>query len=228
MHTKTGTYCATLKNSAQNRSYVAEYTQAVTNTWEKATITIPVDTTGTWLYDTGVGLFVIFTVACASTYQTSANTWTAGNYFATANQVNALDSTANNFKIALIQLEAGQVATTFETLDVGTVLQRCQRYYERSTALSGINTSRVLIAFGTSGAQGFYFTVPKRATPVVTIYSRNGNAGKVSDIASGSDSAGTITAANISKDGIHYLSENAAGLTVGHGYEANYEASAEL
>ena len=134
----------------------------------------------------------------------------------------------NTGTLGKVQLEAGQVATPFETLDVGTVLQKCQRYYERSYALTGLVASRVLIAFGISGAQGFYFTVPKRATPVVTIYSRNGNAGKVSNIATGSDSAGTTTAGSISTYGVHYLSENASGLTVGDAYEANYEASAEL
>ena len=127
-HSKTGIYCVNLRNTDATRSYVAEYTQAITNTWEKAIITIPVDISGTWLYDTGVGIVVNFIVACGSTYQTTANTWAAGAYMATANQVNALDSTANNFKLALIQLEYGSTATPFETLDVGTVLKKCQRY----------------------------------------------------------------------------------------------------
>jgi hypothetical protein len=40
----TGTYCATLINSAGDRSYVAEYSIAVANTWEYKTIYIPGDT----------------------------------------------------------------------------------------------------------------------------------------------------------------------------------------
>ena len=65
------------------------------------------------------------------------------------NQVNTLDSTANNFKIALVQLEAGSVATPFETRSVGQELALCQRYYHRIfpgavskvLATSGYNTS---------------------------------------------------------------------------------------
>jgi hypothetical protein len=100
-HTKTGTYCVSFQNSANNRSYIAEYVQDVTDTWEFASLTIPVDTTGTWLYDNGIGLNVYFANACGTTFQTSAGSWVAGNYFASSNQVNNLDSTANNFKIAL-------------------------------------------------------------------------------------------------------------------------------
>jgi hypothetical protein len=128
--TKTGIHCVGLKNEAGNRTYVTEYTIDSTNTWEYKTITIPVDTTGTWLYTNGKGVSVNFALMVGSTYSTSADTWTAGNFYATSNQVNALDSTSNTFKIALVQLEAGSVATTFDARSVGTELALCQRYYQ--------------------------------------------------------------------------------------------------
>ncbi len=130
-HTVTGTYCVSFINSANNRSYVAEYTQTTTNTWEKATITLTADVAGTWLYTTGVGLKVSFSVLCGSTFQTSANTWTAGNYYATSNQVNGVSNTANDFKLALIQLEIGNVANGFAMESEAEVLAKCQRYYQR-------------------------------------------------------------------------------------------------
>lgn len=165
-HTKTGTYCVAFQNSAANRSYIAEYTQDVTDTWEKATITTPVDTTGTWLYDSGVGLTVAFTLGAGASNQTTAGSWQAGNYYCTANQVNALDSTANNFKIALVQLEAGSVATPFETRSVGQELALCQRYYYRVS----ITTGKL---FGTAGSSVtnsigncmIPFPVPMRTAP---------------------------------------------------------------
>jgi hypothetical protein len=131
-HTKTGTYSVTFRNSAGNRSYAAEYTQSVTNTWEKAEITIPVDTTGTWLYDNGIGLQVYFAFVTGTNYQGTPGAWAAANYLGSTNQVNALDSLSNYCRIALVQLEAGPEATEFEARDVGTELALCQRYYCKS------------------------------------------------------------------------------------------------
>lgn len=166
-HTKTGIYCVGVRNSAADRSYVAEYTQAVSDVWEKSTITIPVDTSGTWVYDNGVGLHLQFCLAAGSTYQTAANTWTAGNFMATANQVNALDSVANNFKIDLDQIEAGSVATPFESLDVGQVLAQCQRYCHRITGdSSGYNSAGQGWANTTTQLQiETTFPVGMRSTP---------------------------------------------------------------
>ena len=79
-HTKTGTHCVSFTNSAGDRSYVATYTQAVTNTWEKATVTLAVDTSGTWLYDISTtGLIISFTAMAGTTFQTTAGAWAAGN-----------------------------------------------------------------------------------------------------------------------------------------------------
>lgn len=127
-HTKTGTYCVAIRNAAVDRSYVAEYTISTTNTWEKKTITIPVDTTGTWLYTTGIGLNLTWAIAVGSTFHATANTWTAGNYFGTSSQVNGLDSASNDFKIAQVQLCAGSVALPFQPKSYEEELRACQRY----------------------------------------------------------------------------------------------------
>jgi hypothetical protein len=129
-HTKTGTYCAAIRNGDGTRSYIKEYTQSVSDTWEKAELTFPVATDGTWLHGSNAGILLTFTVAAGTTYHgASADSWLTTNSLATSNQVNAMDNAANNFKLALIQLEAGAVATTFESRDVGTELALCQRYY---------------------------------------------------------------------------------------------------
>jgi hypothetical protein len=135
-HTKTGTNCVSFQNQAANRSYIAEYTQSVSDTWEKAIITIPVDTTGTWLYTNDIGLRVHFVLAVGTSLQTTTNSWQSVNALASSSQVNNLDSTSNNFKIALVQLEAGDVSTQFDALqqDVGKVLSQCLRYYNRETS----------------------------------------------------------------------------------------------
>jgi hypothetical protein len=127
-HTKTGIHSILIKNGANNRSYAAEYTINTTDTWEFKTITIAGDTTGTWVNDTTNSLKVIFLLAAGTTFTTTAGSWGAGNFFGSSNQVNNLDNTSNNFKIALLQAEVGTIATPFETLPYDIVLKRARRY----------------------------------------------------------------------------------------------------
>jgi hypothetical protein len=129
--TKVGIYCISFRNSAEDRSLVKEYTVNTTNTWETKEISFTHDETGTWLYDTSVGLSVTFTIASGTTFQTTANTWQTGNYIATSNQVNGVDNLANDFRITEVQLEEGQSASNFERAGGNTIneLLLCQRYY---------------------------------------------------------------------------------------------------
>lgn len=130
--TKTGTFCVALSDY-NTRFYVKEYTVSVTNTWEFKTVTFPGDTSTTW-----AGAAIIFTLAAGSNYQTAANTWATSGSFqsCTSSQVNALDSTSNDFKLALVQLEAESTATPFEALPPGVVLDRAERYLQKSFDIS--------------------------------------------------------------------------------------------
>lgn len=129
---KVGVYCVAFRNSGGDRSYLAEYTINSANTWEKKTITIPLNETGgTWDYITGVGLKIVFCLACGSTYQGTVNVWNTGNYLATSNQVNFFDSTSNNFYITQVKLEKGSIPSVFCKRGVGFAeeMALCQRYY---------------------------------------------------------------------------------------------------
>jgi len=132
---KTGTHFVAFKNSAQDRAYAASYTISVADTWEFKTITVAGDQSGTWLTTNGTGIQVCWNLAVGSTFQTAtANVWAAGDVYATSAQVNAMDSTANNFYITGVQLEKGSTATSFDYIPYGTELVLCQRYYWQSTS----------------------------------------------------------------------------------------------
>ena len=168
--TKTGVFCVSFRNSAADRSYVAEYTVSTTNTWEKKTIPFAVDTTGTWLYDTGVGLNITWSIAAGSTFQTTADTWAAGNYLATSNQVNGLDSTDNLFKLSQVQLCAGDVALPFMPKSYDDELRACQRYYYKN-AYSAVGTYQTICTGFNYSTTGSLLTlscvVPMRVTPTL-------------------------------------------------------------
>ena len=132
---KTGTHCVTLRNSDQTRTRVEEFTVSAADTWEKKTITIPGDTSGTWQATTSAGIQLIFPLAAGSNFHSSvaAGSWgNGGNIYASSNQVNCMDDAANNWYITGIQLEVGQAATEFEYESYTDTLARCQRYYYES------------------------------------------------------------------------------------------------
>ena len=164
---KTGIHSGSLRNGGGNRSYVFEYTINAVNAWETKTITIDLDTTGTWLKDNNLGMDLFFSVATGTTFQGTVDAWTAGNFVGSASQVNVMDNVANNFWVANVQLEVGTEATDFEYRHFAEELALCQRYYEVGTKewhLTYIDSSV------TGDRVSHRFATTKRATPsLITI-----------------------------------------------------------
>ena len=160
-----GLHCVSFRNSTADRSYVATYTIDTVNNFEYKTITINGDTSGTWLYDTGIGLRVDFNLASGSTYTTSTpNQWVSGSYSGAAGVVNDIATTGNEFIITGIQLEEGSMATPFEQRPIGLELSLCQRYYQtgRGTIVK-VSTSAYH-----SGTHPLSFPCMMRATPTIS------------------------------------------------------------
>jgi len=188
-HTKTGTYCVAFKNSGSDRSYIAEYTQTTTDTWELATITVSASpSAGTWDYTNGIGLQVIWSLAAGSTYQTTADSWATGDYLATSSQVNACDSTSNNFRLSKAWLYAGTDDVDFLAPTHMTQLTDCQRYFEK-TYNDGTDPGTatqagadVKIPITTSWlSSNPEFTVRKRTSPTIVFYNtEDGDSGECS------------------------------------------------
>lgn len=162
---RTGTYCAALMNGTPDRAYVAEYIISAASTWEKKTITVPeAPTAGTWDYSTGVGLVAVMGLAAGTTFQTTANTWTATIAFATSNQTNFLASAGHTIKFAAFKLEEGNNATPIcrETFD--KVLARHRRLYE-----VGIDYNEGYGLADNNISNTIRYTFPKRVSPTAGV-----------------------------------------------------------
>ena len=170
----TGTYSLTLYNNGAFRSLPTAYTISASNTWEKKTVVIAGDTSGTWLTDTGRGVSVNFYTALGSSYLGTSGVWNGSSIYGVTGQANAWASVNNVFAVTGVQLEQGGVATPFEQRPIGTELALCQRYYWRFIATSTVSYySMMQLRGGTVYALGGTLTFPAtmRTTPSISINS---------------------------------------------------------
>ncbi len=130
----TGVYGIGIKNSAANRSYVGIITVPDTN--ENAySVTLTLDTSGTWLYTNGGGLYVSLTLAGGSTFQTTSGSWQAGEYYTTAAQANFMSANTNVAYLKRFHVIPGGVALAYANHDIQKELAKAQRYYAKSWLL---------------------------------------------------------------------------------------------
>lgn len=172
---KTGTYAMAFNAGAADSCYVHEFTIDTANTWEKKSMTLTLDDTiGTWSYDDDYGLRIYISIGTGTDYQTATlDQWVAGNDFSTANVVNGMDSTSNEFRFAQFQLETGTEATELVPYGYQKELAKCQRYYERTESITGANYQRFGTGHQTSTTVAnvlIPYRVPKRnVTPTLDI-----------------------------------------------------------
>lgn len=123
----TGTFSGAVRNNGTTRSYVFTYSISAANTWEYKTVVIPGDTSGTWLADNGVGLYLSFSLGAGATRSTTSGSWQAGSFMSATGATSVVGTNGATLYITGVQLEA-ETATPFERRPIGQELQLCQRY----------------------------------------------------------------------------------------------------
>ena len=229
----TGTFGGAILNSAQNRSYPFSYSIPTANTWTTISITIPGDTSGTWLTTNGVGINVRFGLGVGSTYSGTAGAWAGTLYFSATGATSVVGTNGATFYITGVQLEKGTQATAFDYRDFGNELALCQRYFEKSYArgtvpatVTEVGSAYTLVGNSAGNpASNVYFKVSKRTTPTeLSFYSNvTGTIAKVRNSTAGTDE--NPTAYGTSENGFAALGSTSTSATC---FRFQWTAGSEL
>jgi hypothetical protein len=211
--TKTGTFIAEIRDFDNTRAISKSYTVNVTNTWEKKTITYEGDTTGAFDNDNGSSLQLQFWLGAGTNFTsgTLATTWSSRTFANVAVGVaNIADSTANEWYITGVQLEAGTTASDFEFLPFDVNLARCQRYCLKYGGTNIFDPLAIGIAASSTELYTFLdFRTQMRATPSVTSSTLQTN-----DFSTQQAVTALVTIANQTNNSMGYVKATvASGLT---------------
>jgi hypothetical protein len=187
-------------------------------------VTIPGDTSGTWLTTNGVGLVVYWSLGSGSTYSGTVNTWSGSTLLSATGSANLMATSNATLYITGVKLEVGSIATPFAPDNYTDSLLKCQRYYQKWTS-----TINQYIASGSaistnSAAAAFKFLVSMRTNPVVTVPSVVGTAaGQITFLdktGAAPATLGTVSASGLELYGFYFFCTGyTAAFTAGDGVQ---------
>ena len=221
----TGTFGGVVKNSAGTRSYPFTYSVGSANTWTSISVTIPGDTSGTWLTDNGAGIVVRFGLGAGATFSGTAGAWASANYMNATGAVSVVGTSGATFYITGVQLEVGTIATPYEMQIYSDQLAQCQRYYEINSYMMVTMANG---GYGNSYCNPHSYRVTKRAPPTLTAYSSSNQTGTSGAASLSSGAVNTVVAVTVFDSNTASGSFYAVGSSVYTLAQYSYTASAEL
>ena len=193
-----GNYTVELVDNDNTKKVSAQYNVASANTWEFKTLIFP-HRSQSFTWDDNWSLAIMFWLGAGGNYK--GGTYNTSWYNASANtrvnsdMPNVAGTTDGDFRLTGVQLEPGDVCTSYDTEDWNANLSRCQRYYEKSYEWNtppGTSTlnGATMVRYGGGDVTNWPgirmdYRTPKRAAGTVTFYSLNGTSGAVSDCGNG-------------------------------------------
>jgi len=151
-----GTYTASFRNSAYNRSYLANFTISAgqANTDTEQTFVILGDVTGTWLSDSGKGVEIFVALAAGTTFQGAAG-WSAGGFIGTSTTSNGMATAGNVFELWDVGLyldpQNSGVAPRWTMPDYAQEHESCRRYWQANGLIYSANVTSGSVYYTRTG-----------------------------------------------------------------------------
>ena len=158
-----GSFSGCLGNYAGARNYPFSFTLAA-NVWTKTALTIPGDTTGTWvLSGNSGGVTLHFDLGSGANVRGPANVWTSAGIVGVTGAASLFTAVNQYLFLTGVKLEVGSVATPYNRQSLAKSMADCQRYYQ-------VGSFKLDLYGPASGIVGSYqsFPVTLRAAPTVT------------------------------------------------------------
>jgi hypothetical protein len=136
--TLAGTYCFAFRNRAATISYVHPVTLSA-NVWTYVTFAVPAMPSASITGNMRENAGMLFTVglAAGSTWQTTPDSWNAGNFIATSAQTNFPATLSAQFYMHALNLVPGAVPQPFVPLPYEQELNRVMRHRQLLASASG-------------------------------------------------------------------------------------------
>lgn len=115
----TGTFGGAIQNAALNRSYPFTYSINTVSTWEKKSITIPGDQSGTWtMTGSNIGLWVRLGLGAGATLSGTAGTWAGADYRTATGAVSVVGTNGAVFYVTGVKISQNS-KSVLNALDFG-------------------------------------------------------------------------------------------------------------
>lgn len=168
----TGTHGGAFRNHDSNqRVYAFSYTINDADTWERKSITLTLDTSGTWPSDNTLGLQIQFGLGVGTDFSTTAGAWGDGDKNSASGALTTMLSTSGaTWYITGVQLEVGESATAFKHKSYADDYNDCLRYFWRYSKNTAYGEFFLIRTYSTSAGTGAArFPVPMRIDPTLAV-----------------------------------------------------------
>jgi len=155
------------------RQCIGDMSIAANDTWERVSITLPADSTATFVSDNALGCTFNISLCAGSSRNATNLTWANEDAdFNTSSSDNIMDQANNYIGVTRVQWEVGAIPTDFPYENVANILQKCQRYFIQHTSVAATGNDNSLVTAKvntTTSALGAMQHIGMRATPSLTV-----------------------------------------------------------